>query len=266
VMEAAKAVFKAYFTAELWRSSGLVYSLIQMSLWIVLFITPLALFAPPGTNPSLISGYAFVAVLVFMSYSTATWDWAWEVRWLMRTNILEYVIASGRSIYILYVGVMPVSLIWMAMALGSVYVILALLLAPPAFIITNPLLLVYSLILLTMVLFGHSMILAGSILSYGTSGPVMELISWILPIATGGLVPLVNLPWIAAEIALYTPYAYPAELVRAALLGTPTLLGITPTTIIGAIYGVGFLAASILYFEHEYRKVLKEGIRSVGMY
>ncbi len=266
MMDAVKAIFKAYFTAELIRSSGLVYSLLSMTLWIILFIAPLALFAPPDMDKGVLAGYAFTAVLVFMSYSSASWDLAWEIRWLMRTNILEYYIASGRSIFLLYVGITPVSLMWLGMSLATIYIVLSLLLAQPVFVISNPLMLVYALLLLGIVLFAHALILAGSILSIGTSGPVMEIISWILPIATGGLVPLVRLPTVAAQLALLTPYSYPAELVRAYLLGTPTFLPINETILYGTIYGFLYLAVALWYFRLEYQKLLREGVKTVGMY
>lgn len=266
MMDAVKAIFKAYFTAELIRSSGLVYGIMSMTLWIILFLAPLALFAPPDMDKGVMAGYAFTAVLVFMSYGMASWDLAWEIRWLMRTNILEYYIASGRSIFLLYAGVIPVSLMWLGMSLASVYIVLSLLMAQPVFIVSDPLMLAYGLLLLGIVLFAHALILAGSILSIGTSGPVMEIISWVLPIATGGLVPLVRLPTPAARLALLTPYSYPAELIRAYLLGAPTFLPIGETIMYGTIYGFVYLAVALWYFETQYKKVIREGIKTVGMY
>ncbi len=266
MIEAVKAVFKAYVTAELIRRSGFLYSILSMSLWILLFLAPLSLFASPSIDKGLIAGYAFTAVLVFSSYSTATWDWPWEIRWLMRNGILEYIVASGNNILILYFGVAPISLTWLILALSGTWLILAAFIAPPAFIIADPLLLLAGITLLVLVLVAHSMILGGTVISVGTSGPVMELISWILPIATGGLVPLVRLPALAAMIALWTPYAYPAELIRNALLGTPTMLPVGETLIIGAIYSLIFLAVSLYYFHLQYRKMLREGVRSIGMY
>ncbi len=266
MIEAVKAVLKAYVTAELIRRSGFLYSVLSMSLWILLFIAPISLFTPPNTDKGLIAGYAFLAVLVFSSYSTATWDWAWEIRWLIRNGILEYVVASGRNILVLYAGVAPISLTWLVLALGGTYLVLAAIMAPPAFLVTDPLILLAGLALLAIVLFAHSLILGGTVISVGTSGPVMELTSWILPIATGGLVPLVKLPIVAAEIALMTPYAYPAELIRNSLLGTPTLLPVNQTLIIGTAYGLAYLLLSIAYFQNQYHKMLKEGVRSIGMY
>jgi len=99
MMEAVKAVLKAYFTTELIRSRGLVFGLMNMILWILLFTAPIILFRPPNTDPSIMSAYAFAAVLVFMSYSMATWDWAWELRWLMspRINTSIWIIITASS-------------------------------------------------------------------------------------------------------------------------------------------------------------------------
>jgi len=107
MLEAVKAVLKAYLTAELLRNYGLVLTMLSLALWMTLFVTPLILFAPPTMTQNTIAGYAFTAVIVFLSYSMATWDWAWELRWLMMSGMLEYILVSGRSIFIHYVGVLP---------------------------------------------------------------------------------------------------------------------------------------------------------------
>ncbi len=266
MIRAAKAVLKAYVVAELIRSGGLMYSILSMSFWMILFILPIALFAPPGLDRSVVAGYAFTAILVFMSYSIASWDWGYEIRWLMRTNILEYVIASGRSIFILYLGIIPMSLLWLGTMLVAVYALLAALMAPPLLQIEDPLLLVYSLILLAIVLFGHAMFLGGSTIGLGTSGPVVEIITWILPLATGGLVPLSRMPPQVASFALLTPYSYPAELVRHYLIGTPTIMPAWELFIYGTLYTVLFMFLGILYFKYEFRKMLREGVKTIGMY
>ncbi len=266
MMEAIKAVFKAYFVAELLRSGGLIYSILSMSFWMILFILPMVLFAPPGVDKGLVAGYAFTAILVFMSYSIASWDWGYEIRWLMRINMLEYIIASGRSIFILYFGIIPMTITWLAVMLGSVYVLLSALMAPPEFHITDPLLLVYSLILLAVVLFAHAMFLGGTTISMGTSGPVIEIITWILPLSTGGLVPLKNMPEPVARFALYTPYSYPAELIRHFLLGTETICPVDQLLLYGSIYALLFLIAGLLFFKYEFKKMLREGVKTIGMY
>lgn len=264
--EAVKAVLKAYFTAELIRSHGLVYSLLSMAMWMLLFTAPIMLFTPPGIDEGIVAGYVFTAVLVFMSYNMATWDWAWELRRLVRSGIFEYVITSGRSIFILYLGVVPVSLTWLVLALTEVYVLLAILFTPPVLQVSNPLLLLYGVLLLGVVLFAHSMILGATTIATGTSGPLMEAASWILPIATGGLVPLVRMPELIQLIALCTPYSYPAEVIRYNLLGTQTVLPVKQTLLYGGIYAIIFLVASLLYFKRQLKKVLKEGQKSIGMY
>ena len=265
-MEAAKAVLKAYFITELLRSRGLVFGIMSMVMWMVLFIAPLALFRPLDMPESMMSAYAFTAVIVFMSYSMATWDWAWELRWLMTRGLLEYIIASGRSIFILYIGVLPISFMWMALALTMVYGLLSILAAPPAIAVYDPLIMIIGFTLFLMVLFAHALILGGTTISVGTSGPVMEFISWILPIATGGLVPLRNMPVVIQRIAIYTPYSYPAELIRYSLLGIEPIRPLNEMMLIGITYAAIFLLASILYFNRQLKKLLREGPKTIGMY
>ncbi len=265
-LEVAFVIFRSYVITELLRNKGIIFGLLSLAVWMILFIVPISLFSPPGVDRGVASAYAFTAVLVFMSYSMAAWDWAWVIRWALANNILEYIIASGRSIFILYLGVMPVSIIWILLALITVYALLSALIAPPYIVVRDPLLLVMGLTIFAIVLFSHALILGGTIISAGTSGPVMEFISWLLPIATGGVVPLKNLPPQVQKIALATPYSYPAELIRYSLLGTETVLGVTTTLVIGIVYSLTFLAATLYYFERQLKKMLKEGPKSIGMY
>ncbi|MCD6301840.1 MAG: ABC transporter permease [Staphylothermus sp.] len=266
MLEAVKAVLKAYLTAELLRNYGLVLTMLSLALWMTLFVTPLILFAPPTMTQNTIAGYAFTAVIVFLSYSMATWDWAWELRWLMMSGMLEYILVSGRSIFIHYIGVLPYSMLWMTTSLAIVYGILAILIAPPALTVADPILLLLSIILLLVVLFGHAMILGGTTISAGTSGPVMEMLGWILPIATGGLTPLANLPEPLRIFAIFTPYSYPAELLRHSLLGTPTVLELNNMIIIGVCYALVFFFIGIMFFKYQLKKMLREGPKTVGMY
>jgi ABC-2 type transport system permease protein len=266
MFETVWAILKSYFTAELLRSHGLVFGLLSMALWITLFVMPIVLFAPPNTPGTIISGYIFTAVLVFMSYSMATWDWAWELRWLMMNGMLEHIIISGRSIFLHYVGVLPVSFTWLGLSLGIVYGLLTALIAPPLQTIHDPLSLLIGLTILLTVLFAHAMILGGTTVSTGTSGPVMEMIGWILPIATGGLTPLSRLPRILQLFALYTPYSYPAEIIRYGLIGSQPIISLQKEYLIGSIYGILYFIFSLFYFRIQLRKLLKEGPKTVAMY
>ncbi len=264
--EAVKAVLKAYFTTELLRSRGIVFGVLSTILWIILFTAPIILFSPPNINPGIVTAFAFTAVLVFLSYSTATWDWAWELRWLLTKGILEYVIASGRSIFVLYAGVLPISFMWMALSLALVYTVLSIMIAPPALAVHSAPVLALGIALFIIVLFSHALVLGGTTIAVGTSGPVMEVISWVLPIATGGLVPLRNMPHVIQVVALCTPYSYPAELIRYAIIGVDPVLPLDHAILYGVLSAVAYLALSLLYFRMQYRKLLREGPKTVGMY
>ncbi len=266
VLRAAWAVFKAYLASELLRSRGFLYGIMGLVVWMIFFMLPIALFAPPDTPPSVIAGYAFAAVLVFISYSMASWDWAFEIRDLMMRGILDYVLTSGRSIFILYIGVIPASLIWLSIALASVYLLFTVMLAPPAIAVHHAVELAAGLLIFAAVLLSYAMLLGGTTISTGTSGPVVEMLSWILPIATGGMVPLRNLPEIAQTIALLTPFSYPAELIRYGLLDVEPIEAPGRLVLVGGIYAAVFLALSLLYFRMQLQKLLREGPKTVGMY
>ncbi|WFO74674.1 ABC transporter permease [Desulfurococcaceae archaeon MEX13E-LK6-19] len=265
-MSVYKTVFKAYFVTELLRNKGIVYGILGLMMWLALFIIPVSLFRPPNVSPEIASAYGFTAILIFMIYSMATWDWAWSLRYHMAQGLLDYVITSGRSIYVLFIGIIPVSLIWVSIALGGAYLVLSLTSAPPALTIVNPLYLVAGLLILMIVLFAHALILGGATLSAGTAGPVLEILGWIIPIATGGLSPLVNMPRPLQVFALMTPYSYPAELIRYSLLNTPTLLNLYLTLSIGAVYSIVYLVIALKVMNRQLKKILKEGVKTIGRY
>ena len=265
-MSAVLAVLKAYFTAELLRNRGIVYGLLGLALWLALFLAPLTLFRSPSVSPGEVAAHALVAIAIFLAYSTATWDWAWQLRWLLFQGILEHVIASGRSVFVLYAGIVPISLMWYAAAMTVGYATLALLVAPPTFSCVDPALLALGAAMLMAVLFAYSMLLGGVTISTGTSGPIMEFVGWILPIATGGLVPLRALPRPVQVVALATPFSYPAEVLRYSLgLSLPVMEPGT-TVLVGLLYSAAFLGLSILYFKAQLRKLLREGVKTAWMY
>ena len=265
-MSAAAAVLKAYFTAELLRNRGIVYGLLGLALWLALFLAPITLFRSPSVPPGEVAAHGLVAIAIFLAYSTATWDWAWQLRWLLFQGILEHIIASGRSVFVLYVGIVPVSFMWYLAAMGVGYATIAVFVVPSTFSHVDLALLAAGAAMLMAVFFAYSMLLGGVTISTGTSGPVMEIVGWILPIATGGLVPLRALPRAVQVIALATPFSYPAEVLRCSLgLSTP-VIPLGTTVALGAVYAAAFLAASLLYFKLQLRKLMREGVKTAWMY
>ncbi len=263
---AIKTIFRSYLVAELLRSRGFVYGLLSLAIWITLFIMPVALFAPRAVSPSAMSAAALTAVAIFLAYSVATWDWAWLLRWLIHQGMFEYIIASGRSIYVLYAGVIPISAMWYLSALAVTYAMLSLLVAPPSFSVEAPWALALGFALLFTVMLGYAMLLGGTVIATGTSGPVVEFIGWVLPIATGGLTPLRNLPTEIQLIALATPFSYPAELIRYGLGISTPVINPYEAALRGTIYAVVFLALSMIFMEYQLKRLLREGIKSAAMF
>jgi len=261
-----KAVLAAYIKAELLRSKGFIIGVLSLMLWLVMFLAPAVLFRSPQVPPEVISAYALVAIGVFVSYSTATWDWAWELRWLMYQGILEHVILSGKSVFLLFVGILPVSLIWLTITMLGSYALLTGIIAPPRIVVADPTALVAGIASLGIVLVAYALLLGGVTISTGTSGPVMELIGWILPIATGGLTPLAALPKVVQYIALATPFSYPAELIRYGLGLSYPVIAPTLATYVALSYSIAFLIFAIFFFNLQLRKIMKEGVKTVAMY
>ena len=265
-MNSAKVVFVSYVKAELLRSKGFFLGLISMATWLAILMLPMTLFRSPETPANLISTYMFVGIAIFQAYSVSTWDWGWELRDSLFRGVLENVIVSGSSVFVMYVGIVPITISWLVLSLSITYVVLSVIIAPPALQVMNPALFSLGLISLVIVLFAYAMILGSTLIASGTSGAVVEFISWILPIATGGITPLANLPQMMRSVALLTPFSYPAELLRYSLgLTTPVI----PEEIMVAasiLYPTAFLALSYLYFKKQLRKLLKEGIKTVSLW
>lgn len=262
----AYAVFKAYAVSELVRSKGFIYGFIGFSLWIVLFIAPMSLFVDPGHSTTDIATYGFTAILIFMFYSIATWDWAAELRWMINRGMLEYYIASGSGFLPHYLGIMPVSMIWLGAALLINYATLSLLWGPPQIVIADSLVFLAGFAMLLTVLVAYALILGGTVISSGTTGFVMEIISFILPMATGGLAPLSRLPYALRTFALATPFSYPAEAIRYSMLGLTPVMDISELLFRGYVYALAFLALAIAYFRYQLKKILREGVRATAMW
>lgn len=265
-MNSTKTVFVSYVKAELLRSRGFFLGLISMATWLAVIVLPMTLFRDPEIPVGLISAHMFVGIAIFQAYSASTWDWGWELRESLFRGVLENVIVSGSSILVMYVGVIPITISWLMLSLGVTYVLLSVLITPPILQLVNPALLLLGLTSLMIVLFAYAMILGSTLIASGTSGAVVEFVSWILPIATGGITPLANLPHTMRLIALLTPFSYPAELLRYSL-GLTTLMmpeGMMIATSI--LYPTAFLAFSYLYFKKQLRKLLREGVKTVSLW
>lgn len=262
----AYAVFKSYFVSDIVRRKGFIYVLLSFSFWIILFITPVSLFIERDVDRSVVSTYAFASVLIFMAYSVASWDWAAEIRWMINDGTLEYYIATGSGILPHYLGILPISMMWLTLALTINYAVLALVFGSPRIVVQDPIVFILALIMLIMVLLGYALLLGGTMISTGTSGFIIEILSFILPIATGGLTPLSRLPPTVRAFALSTPFSYPAELIRYSLLGLELTLSLAETMVVGYVYSAIFLAVGVVYFRSQLKKCLKNGFVQASLW
>lgn len=262
----AYAVCRAYVLTDLVRGKGFVFSLIGMSMWMMLFMPSVALFIDPSADPGTVAGYGLAAMLVFLFYSVATWDWAAELRWMINDGRLEYYMASGSGFAAHYLGVMPVSLMWIALALGVNYAVLSAVWGPPSLSVRSPAALLCGLALMVLNLLAYALVLGGAMLASGASGFVMEVVGLLLPVATGGLTPLAALPQPLRIFALSTPFSYSAELIRYSLLGAPTALEPGELAVRGATYSALFILTAIAYFRHQMRKIRREGTRATALW
>lgn len=260
------AVFKAYLKVELIRSRGFIYGLLSMIFWIVMFTMPIALFLGESSDLGEVSARIFVGVIVFMFYGMATWDWAAELRWMINDGRVEYYIASGSGFLPHYLGILPVSFMWLGISLTVNYAVLSLLWSPPKISSVKVLVFVYGFVMLILCLMGYALILGGTMVSTGVTGFIVEIVSFVLPIATGGLYPLKFSPKPLQIIALATPFSYPAEIIRYSLLGIEPVIDLQETIILSSIYIPLFLLAGVIYFRYQLKKALKEGFKTISMW
>jgi len=260
------AVFKAYFTSDFIRSHGFIYGLLSMGLWIIMFTIPVTLFTPGGVSRDEVASRIYVGIMLFYYFSAASWDWAAELRWMIMNGRLEYYITSGAGFAPHYFGILPFTLMWLCIALVFNYVLISIVWAPPAITIINYYAFAVGFILYTVSLIGYALLLGSSMLSTGSTGYFVEFLSFILPVATGGLFPLKQSPEILKTIALLTPFSYPAELLRYSLLGIEPVVSIEKTILIGGIYGALFLILGVIVFRIQLRKALRNGFPTVSLW
>jgi ABC-2 type transport system permease protein len=263
-LRCAFLTLKAYLTSDLIRSKGFLFALLGIAMWLVLFVLPMIFFASEGQDRSVIAAYIFSGLVVFNLYMIATWDLGWEVRLLINQGVMDYIILTGRNPLIIYFGLVPLSLIWIMIIVTIGYGIVTAFIAPPKIMIVSPTELLLASALLMIVILGYALILASITMTAGTSGFIMELISWVLPIATGGFTPLSSLPWFMRTFALLTPFSYPAEALRYSIGVSEALISPGFIFTVGYIYAVIFFAGGLLAFRLSLNRVLREGFKTIA--
>ncbi|MEM4718403.1 MAG: ABC transporter permease [Desulfurococcaceae archaeon] len=262
----ASAVFKAYLLSELVRSRGFIYVLLNIALWITMFSLPAYMFVEEPASIDTVATNMFTGIMIFLFYSMASWDWAAEIRWMINDGRIEYYIATGAGFLPHYLGILPVSLIWLLTSLLVNYAMLSIIWTPPRIVIQNPLIFTYGFILLVLTLLAYALILGGTMISTGVAGFIVEIISFILPIATGGLIPLRSMPIMIQRFALLTPFSYPAEIIRDGFLGVEPVISIEALLLLGTIYVGLFTVLGIMYFKYQLRRAMKTGFKTVSMW
>ena len=260
----ASASLKAYFLSDLIRAKGAVFGLIGLGIWLIIFILPMTLFASATTDRSVIAAYMLSGIMVFSIYSIGTWDWGWEMRVLINYGIFEYVMVTGVHPLVIYLGLVPLSLIWILVIIGIGYSVISAFVAVPKIIISNIPLFLLAFLLLIVVVLSYALILGTTTMLTGTSGMVVEIVSWILPMATGGFVPLKLMPEPLRTIALYTPFSYPAEVLRYSMGISETVMDPNLMFIIGYAYALAFLGFGIVLYNYGLKKLLREGVKTVS--
>jgi len=179
---------------------------------------------------------------------------------------IEYYIASGSGFLPHYLGILPISILWLIIALIVNYILLSILWSPPTIRVLNLVLFIYGFALFLMCLMGYALILGGTMISTSAVGFIVEIINFVLPVATGGLFPLKLMPEPLQVFALLTPFSYTAELIRYSMLGIEPVVELNYLIITGSIYTMVFLLIGIGYFKYQLRKVLREGFKSISMW
>ncbi|MEM4482292.1 MAG: ABC transporter permease [Desulfurococcaceae archaeon] len=266
LLRRAWAVFKAYLLTELIRSKSAVFAFLGIALWIVLFTSPTKLFLPFGESLSQMATGMFIGISIFLLYGTATWDWATELRFMINDGRLEYYIASGCGFMPHFIGILPVSLIWVGIALVINYVVLSIIWGSPNLAVNNPPALILGFILLLLNLVSYALILGGFIISSGTSGFIVEILGFVMPVITGGFTPLRTVNEPLRTLALLTPFSYSAEIIRYSTIGIKPALEEPLLEIIGCFYATAFLLVGVAFFNYQLKKVMREGFRATSMW
>ena len=260
----AISTLRAYAISDLIRSKGLLFSFMGIAMWLILFILPLIFFAGEGYDKSTVATFIFSGLIVFNLYMVGTWDLGWEVRLLINQGIMEYLILTGRNPLIIYFGLIPLTIIWIGIVLAIGYWAVTLFVAPPRIVIVGFSELILASILLMLVILSYALVLASITMTAGTPSFIMELVSWILPIATGGFTPLSSLPSFLKVVALMTPFSYPAEALRYSIGASDPVMSPHLIFMIGYLYAILFLISALIIFKISLNKALKEGFKTVA--
>ncbi len=233
-------------------------STLTTALWGTLFILPMILFFKASDIP-LALAYAIIAFTMFYLLSTASWI-GFNLRRRIMEGILENQLLHGLTLPELTLSSLLIGLIYQVVGLIVFTALIILVFGIPQFNFTSISSVCIGLIGLLILMWGHAGIIGASTLIAGTSGVIVELSSWIIPLASGMIAPLVAMPEPLKTIALVTPFPYPCEALRYGLLGVRTLLPLNMTLALGITAPLIYAVISYVLLMYTYTRIRKRGI------
>ncbi len=250
------------YALEFYRTAKvMLHFLVSEGIWGALLLLPITLFSERGITSSAIThitvGYLMLSVL-----GAAVWIGSFEVRRSIQLGTLENFMLCGAHLYDIVLSQMPIAMLF-ATATTALFVAVAYAVtgtAPAVDRVDLPHLLA-GVVGLVLIAYGYAAVIAYSLTTQGSAGPILELLNWVLAVASGALIPAALLPQPIKTLALALPFAHVADSLRYALL-EDTPLAINPSTLVytaialPAAYALlGTLA--LVAAEH---KILKEGV------
>ena len=239
---------------------------LNSALWGLLFILPIALFAPQDKSLADISTFIFLGFIFFLTLSMSLWEVGFELRRQMMRGTLESMLATGHGPWLIVTGKLLHSLAYFVLDFLVFYAIISAMITPPQLALNNALALLIGIVGYMILLWGHAALMGSMIMVTGTSGPLFEIVNWIIPFATGMFAPPALLPEGMRAVALWTPFAHPCELIRASVTNAPTLLPVNALYVTALLAPLAYAALGFAALAYAHRKARREGLKTPGMF
>ena len=249
---------------RLWRYRfSFLNNIFTTILWLTIFVLGALMFIP-REQWGIMAPIALWGIIMWQFLSASVWHiggWTWFfvsqgfVEEHLLTNTSPAAVLVGRAIVGLTVTLAS------SLLVALVFTGLA---GPQVLLVNNVFYVIIGLVLLGAMTISYGLYLAAISFRIGIPGTLLDIANFISFILGGLAVPLSKLPLQLRIIALFIPYAHPAEIVRYGVRGLEPLLGLEVELTLSTLVAIVMASIAYILFRYVLKHVRKYGVKAIG--
>jgi len=243
---AAYMGYKVYFRYPMTILSDVVTT----PLWTIIFLVPILLFLPREQWSNPITYEFFYWGMIFWDIvSMALWGIGSVVRSEQQLGTIEYLFLSNANRVVMFLSRVATRVL--TLMLDACYFAAAIYLLFGVWVrVVNPFLLILVMLLSLYAAVGFGALYAALVLKLKSPGALSNILQFVIMGLSGVFFPVSRLPEQVRPAAYVLPFSYGVDLVRAAAIGTETMLSLPAEILVLAVYGLLLNAAGLLVLKH----------------